>query len=83
MSGWLTIKESIIVQNRKLVYRLVSCFNVADLVRYVSRTIFLFTKRIPSFAITHILALAFVDDDFEAPTLKDVTQMGILEVKEP
>lgn len=50
MSGWLTIKGSIIVQNRKLVYRLGSCFNVADLVRYVSRTIFLFTKRVPSFA---------------------------------
>ncbi|MCJ1271056.1 hypothetical protein MMC22_010955 [Lobaria immixta] len=34
-------------------------------------------------AITHILALAFTDDAFEAPTLKNMGQMGSLKVEGP
>ena len=49
------------------------------------RTIFLFTGVTdPIFcAITHVLALAFIDDAFEAPSLKTMEQISILEVRDP
>ena len=58
---------------------------MADLAWNASRTVFLFAGVTdPIFcAITHILALAFTDDAFEAPTLKDMEQICSLEVKDP
>ena len=49
------------------------------------RTIFLFTGVTdPIFcAITRVLALAFVDDALEAPSLKTMEQIYTLEVKDP
>ena len=49
------------------------------------RTIFLFTEviNLVFYTITHVLALAFIDDAFEAPSLKTMKQIYILEVKDP
>ena len=49
------------------------------------RTIFLFTEVTdPIFcAITHVLTLAFVDDAFEAPSLRTMEQICTLEGKDP
>ena len=57
----------------------------ADLVCNMFRTIFLFTgvTDLIFCAITYVLALAFVDNAFEAPSLKTMEQIYILEVKDP
>ena len=49
------------------------------------RTIFLFTKvtDLVLCAITHVLALVFINDAFKAPSLKTIKQIYILEVKDP
>ena len=49
------------------------------------RTIFLFSgvTNLIFCAITHVLALAFIDDAFKAPSLKTIEQISTLEVKDP